>query len=101
MRKLVFPLLIFFPLFIFSQNLITIKKNTPIATTFECWEKMKESAVSQDQEYFKSLISELCVIILDNDIEVYLVEKKIWRGYAVLRVPGKSTKLYVNVDSTL
>ena len=94
MKKLLFFLALISSLSLLSQSLVTIKKGVPVATSVECWEKMNQAVVDNDMVYFENLKKELCYVVLSKDIKVYLIDKS--KGMATLRIPGKSTRLYVN-----
>ena len=78
-------LLVLTPIFSFFY-LLNIKKDTPVATSVECCEKMNRVAIGKDMAYFNELIKEYRVTVITKDIEVYLVEK-IWKDTSILRIP--------------
>lgn len=94
MRSLILFLALISSILLLSQSLVTIKKGAPVATSVECWKKMNQAVVDNDIAYFENLKKELCYVVLSKDIKVYLIDNS--KGMAILRIPGKSTRLYVN-----
>ncbi len=90
-----FLLLLLVP-FISLAKLVTIKKGTPIAASIECWEKLNQSMITNNEDFYNQLVKEYCIVVLSKDLNAYLLEEINWKGMAVLRIPGKISRLYVH-----
>ena len=96
MKKIIILIVASFSLLSFSvyqSETYIAKKGYAFAVTEEGYNKMMDATSSGDEAYFQRLIDQSYVVILPNDLEVYLIDSS-WSGSVVLRVKGKDLKLW-------